>query len=112
MADHCKIYFISPDGHVIIKEEAKKSGLSDVLNQANKKNQNFTAVPFQKVQKIFSRFLRSFLKFYIFYFCILELFGFTVGVLHKTKNNICYRTTVSSQYFILFKKIREKWLRG
>jgi hypothetical protein len=26
MADHCKIYFISPDGHVIIKEEAKKSG--------------------------------------------------------------------------------------
>jgi hypothetical protein len=25
MADHCKIYFISPDGHVIIKEEAKKS---------------------------------------------------------------------------------------
>jgi hypothetical protein len=76
MADHCKIYFISPDGQgVIIKEEAKKSGVSDVLNQSNKKNQNFTAVPFPKVQKILSRFLRSFLKFNNFYFAFWSFLG-------------------------------------
>jgi hypothetical protein len=70
MADHCKIYFISPDGHVIIKEEAKKSGVSDVLDQSTK----ITAVLFEKCKKFSQIFFTEFpqvLHFLLLHFVAL-----------------------------------------